>query len=157
MPVLPAEENGSSAVQSTTWRFHLPISGAPGSDPASFRAELIVRGTTAIVELTGELDLAAAERAGEPLRKALMRGPERLVLDLAALTFMDATGVHLVIEAWKRSAVRGVQLVLVPGPRHVQRVFELCGLTQQLPFAGPPANGELRPSAGIVMSGHEVA
>ncbi len=71
--------------------------------------------------------------------------PEWLVLDLAGLTFMDATGVHLAIDTHNRASAESVHLVIVPGPRSVQRVFEVCGVAETLPFGGqdsaPPASG----------------
>lgn len=83
----------------------------------------------------GELDLATA---GE-LERELMRveGSDALsiVLDLSALEFIDSTGVRLIIQADARSRADSHRLALLRGPRAVQRVFELTGILDRLPFA----------------------
>jgi anti-anti-sigma factor len=58
-----------------------------------------------------------------------------IVLDLSALEFMDTTGVRLIIQADARSRADSNRLALLRGPRAVQRVFELTGLLDRLPFA----------------------
>jgi len=56
------------------------------------------------------------------------------VLDLSALSFIDSTGIHGVIELHRRSLAQNVRLLIVPGVPTVQRPFELLGLTATLPF-----------------------
>jgi anti-anti-sigma factor len=48
---------------------------------------------------------------------------------------MDTTGVRLIIQADARSRADSNRLALLRGPRAVQRVFELTGLLDRLPFA----------------------
>jgi anti-anti-sigma factor len=51
------------------------------------------------------------------------------------LTFIDSTGLRLVLE-WDSVARRdGLRLRLRPGPPAVQRVFEVTGVIERLPFA----------------------
>ena len=90
-------------------------------------------GTTAIL-LEGELDLSSADDVREALRGALARGPKRLVLDLSGLSFMDSTGAGVTMDAGLRASLRGVELLIVPGPPAVQRVFEVLDLVERLPF-----------------------
>jgi anti-anti-sigma regulatory factor len=47
---------------------------------------------------------------------------------------MDSTGVHLTIDLARRAAGLKIQLMIVDGPRAVQRVFEIAQLTERLPF-----------------------
>jgi len=60
-----------------------------------------------------------------------------LVLDLRGVTFMDSTGLHAVLLARDECAKRGCRFALVRGSAQVQRLFELSGLTDQLPYAEP--------------------
>lgn len=83
----------------------------------------------------GELDLAGEQATRKAVAKALQRPPECLVLDLSGLSFIDSSGVHIAIELTRRSAAQNFRFVIVPGPRAVQRIFELCHLTDLLPFA----------------------
>jgi anti-anti-sigma factor len=83
----------------------------------------------------GELDLSSVDRLDGTLRELREAGFDQLELDLSALTFMDSTGLRLVL-GWDGEARRdGMSLVLRPGPPAVQRVFELTGVADRLPFA----------------------
>jgi stage II sporulation protein AA (anti-sigma F factor antagonist) len=88
------------------------------------------------IRLAGELDLAGAGRVEAVLEDAEAGDARRIVLDLSGLTFMDSTGVRLVLAAHARSRADSDRLVLRRGPAAVQRVFELSGVAETLPFAG---------------------
>ncbi len=57
-----------------------------------------------------------------------------IVVDLSGLTFMDSTGIRVLIMANARSRDDGNRLALLRGPAAVQRVFELSGVDSLLPF-----------------------
>ena len=86
---------------------------------------------TAWVRGRGELDLASAPQLKQALADALGAMP-LVVLDLRELTFMDSTGIHVVIEADSQARRAGRRLVLVRGPAQVDRLLELVGLTDRL-------------------------
>jgi anti-anti-sigma factor len=54
-----------------------------------------------------------------------------IVLDLRELAFIACSGLLVIVMAHRRQASR---LVVVKGPRHVQRVFEICNLVRVLPL-----------------------
>ncbi len=83
----------------------------------------------------GELDLANADRLQGELELVEATDAESIVLDLSGLTFMDSTGVWLLIAANARSRADANRLVLLRGPAAVQRVLELTGVETLLPFA----------------------
>jgi anti-anti-sigma factor len=99
------------------------------------------QGTTSTIELEGECDLNGQEPFRNAIRAVLNRRPECLVLDFSRLGFIDSTGVQVAVELTERAAGESFRLVLVPGPRAVQHVFEICGLTSLLPFI-PMRSGE---------------
>jgi anti-sigma B factor antagonist len=88
-----------------------------------------------VIALFGELDLATANGVEQELLRVEATDAEAIVLDLAGLTFMDSTGARLVLQANARSRADSCRLTLLRGPRAVQRVFELSGLSDLLPFA----------------------
>ncbi len=98
------------------------------------RTALSEQGSSTTISLDGEWDLAAQEGARRAVRRALSRQPARVVLDLSRLTFIDSSGVHVVIDLVKRAARLRIELAIIPGPPAVQRIFDVCGLTQRLPF-----------------------
>lgn len=80
----------------------------------------------------GEIDLASAPALEGAFRDAERSRPSRIVLDLAALDFIDSTGIHLLIHAQQRADAEGRQLVLTHVPAHTQRLFRLTGLSASL-------------------------
>lgn len=88
------------------------------------------------VTLCGELDLASADQADETLQAAEADGAP-LVVDLSGLTFMDSTGLRLILRAARRARENGRSLKLVSGPPRVQRVFRVTGMESRLPFVAP--------------------
>jgi anti-anti-sigma factor len=101
--------------------------------PAGRRSHLAVRslrqGDTQTIELVGELDIEGAPLSRRAVRDACTAGRRTIVLDLGGLTFMDSSGVHLIVEAYRRLSDGGRELVIARPPQHVRRLLELCGLT----------------------------
>ncbi len=87
------------------------------------------------LRLSGELDIATADRVEQELRTVEATDAGQIVLDLSGLTFMDSTGVRLVLSAHARAQADSNRLSLVRGSPAVQRVFELSGVDGTLPFA----------------------
>jgi cysteine synthase B len=92
-----------------------------------------------ILVLEGELDFSQSHTA----RRALLSSPlpryGRLALDLRGLTFMDTSGIRLILEAMHRAEDRGAEFALVRGPQIVHDVLELVGLAEQLRVVPDPA------------------
>jgi anti-sigma B factor antagonist len=97
--------------------------------------EITVDGDTARAVLSGEFDMRATFTVEPALARVLEEpGLRRLVVDLSRLSFIDSTGIGVLLRVQQESAARGIELVLVPGPDHVHRVFETTGLAGSLPF-----------------------
>jgi anti-sigma B factor antagonist len=87
------------------------------------------------IALAGELDLDGADRVQLELERVEATDALLIVVDLSGLTFMDSTGVRLLTHAYARSRAGSDRLMLLRGSADVQRVFELCGVDDLLPFA----------------------
>ena len=98
------------------------------------------RGDDHVIALSGELDLADTCRVTDELVRVEGTDARRIVLDLSDLSFIDTSGVRLIIEAQARSRADGQRLALLRGPRAVRRVFEIAGLNDRLPFVDPEPN-----------------
>jgi anti-sigma B factor antagonist len=90
------------------------------------------------LSLVGELDIATADSVKAALEGTQAASPRILVIDLRELAFMDSTGLQVVLQAARRAETHGGRLVLVRGPRPVQRVFELAQLESRLAFVDEP-------------------
>ena len=93
-----------------------------------------------IVALAGELDLSQVGLVEQALRGAERSKPETLVLDLSGVTFLDSSGLRLVLEADRRARVEGRRLTVVPGPEAVHRVFLIALLDKRLEFIDDPTS-----------------
>ncbi len=84
--------------------------------------------------LIGELDMASAPALETALRRICSYGAEAIALDLSGLTFMDSTGLRVMLLGKDLCQRHGCDFQLVRGPAQVQRLFEITGLLEQLPF-----------------------
>ena len=109
---------------------------APVSGP--FDVTIEESGGTARVALVGELDISTAPRLEEELRRVEAGSPRVLVLDLSKLTFMDSTGLRLLIGADARAREAGRRLVLIRGNEMVQRVLRVTRLDERLEIVSDP-------------------
>lgn len=87
------------------------------------------------ISVDGELDLANADDLERELVRVEGTDALSIVLDLSGLQFIDSTVVRLLISAHARSRADSNRLTLLRGPEPVQRVFELTGILDILPFA----------------------
>jgi anti-sigma B factor antagonist len=83
--------------------------------------------STVRLSLRGELDMATRSRVENALIRAEDSDAAVIELDLGGLTFMDSSGLHVVLDARRRAGEKGHKLVLLEGPEAVQQIFELTG------------------------------
>ena len=102
----------------------------------TFAADARIEGDCAVLALEGELDFgvkdqarAAIERVGEP---------RVMVVDLRELTFMDTSGIHLLLETRDRCRASGRMLLVVPGSWNVQRGIAALDLESEFTFVDAP-------------------
>ena len=82
----------------------------------------------------GELDMSTAANLDDAVRAAEATDAPRIVIDLSEVTFMDSTGLKVLLEAGARARANSNRLRLIRGSRRVQRVFELTNTEDVLPF-----------------------
>jgi anti-sigma B factor antagonist len=85
-------------------------------------------GHRTIVRLSGELDIVTAPE----LENALCSANSEIIVDLADLAFMDASGLGVLASIGAREERRGDRLVIVNANPLAQRMFELTGLDHLL-------------------------
>lgn len=88
--------------------------------------------------LVGELDLSSASQVEEILKDLEAEGPALIVLDLRELTFMDSTGLRVMVSADARARDQARRLAIVQGPEPVHRVFRITGLDDHLDIVETP-------------------
>ena len=86
-----------------------------------------------VVAPRGELDLFTIDKVETALHHR-SEPCERVVLDLRAVTFLDTSGMRLVVEAVHELDREGLRFAVVRGGPDVQRLFALARLEDRLPF-----------------------
>jgi len=80
-----------------------------------------------VVSLAGELDLYNASTVREALLACCAESPERLIVDLSGVKFIDSTALGVLIEARTRLPNRQSFLLAAPG-LETRRALEISGL-----------------------------
>lgn len=87
----------------------------------------VVRGTT-VVEVLGEVDVFTAPTLRNEIADLLDGGSANLVIDLGGVTFMDSTGLGILVGTQKRLRVGGGRLVVVVTQENLRKVLTITGL-----------------------------
>jgi len=93
----------------------------------------------AAVRLFGDFDMRGVLKLETELSRLTREETvDALLLDLGGLHFIDSTALGLIIDLDQRARRGEFELALLPGPRHVHRVFEVTQLADTLPFRAAP-------------------
>ena len=90
-----------------------------------FSIAVVRDGRRVTVVPSGDLDVDSAEVLDLEVRGLRAAGFEQMVIDLRGLTFLDSSGLRLLLSLRNDAKRRGRRLVLVPGPPVVQRIFAM--------------------------------
>ena len=87
------------------------------------------------IRLSGELDHPAAKNLMDSIDRLLEQNlPAKTFLDLGELTFMDSSGIAVVLRAKRRMEALSGSLVVINIPRHAARVLETAALARYVEF-----------------------
>lgn len=81
-----------------------------------------------VVAPSGDVDLANSKDLQVQLKNVLRNRPGRLVVDLAAVPYMDSSGVATLVEAMQIAKRQSTDLVLCALQQKVRSVFEIARL-----------------------------
>lgn len=116
-----------------------------------------------VVAVRGEVDLVTAPELGAVVDAVIHQGHRSLVLDLAAVSFIDGSGLTVIADGAGRLAATGGELILRSPSAMLTQILEVTGLSgtvrleqpdrhplgaeQSAAFAGRPGNVDV---AGLV-------
>lgn len=89
-----------------------------------------------VLTLSGELDLATTPRLAAALTEVARGDHARIVLELQRLTFMDSTGLGLIVRTDQEGRAAGRPLVLRHPQQQVRRLLELSDTLDRLTVEG---------------------
>ncbi len=90
-------------------------------------------GTTLVVKLNGEIDHHSATELREKMdREITLRNIVNLVLDFDGVTFMDSSGIGVIVGRYKQIKARGGKTMLIRVKPQVDKILEISGLKKIL-------------------------
>lgn len=102
-------------------------------EPLDFSLEFSRHDRHVAVVVHGELDASTAPTLRERLSDLIeCQGNLSVVVDLAATTFIDSTGLSVLVTAHKWLRARGGELRLAGPRRSTAKVLEITGLSRIL-------------------------
>ena len=81
-----------------------------------------------LVTVSGEIDFSSSAQLQAVLQEPLGQEPQRLILDLAAVAYMDSSGVATLVQALQTQTQRGAKLVLCGLADRVRGIFQIARL-----------------------------
>ena len=95
-------------------------------------------GTTLVVSVRGEVDIATA-----PLLRAVLDGlplsrPRRVEVNLSEVTYLDSHGIGTLVAARRRMAAEGIGFALRSPSRPATHALLAAGLERAFPRVGEP-------------------
>jgi anti-sigma B factor antagonist len=83
-----------------------------------------------VLDLQGEVDAFTAPKLKQEIINLIERGSTRLAVDLADVTYLDSTGLGVLIGGLKRTRDKDGELVLICPNVRITRIFEITGLSR---------------------------
>jgi anti-sigma B factor antagonist len=100
------------------------------------------RGGATVISPSGEVDIATAGQLRDRVDQVIERTEGTVVVDLTSVTFIDSTGLGVLIGARKRCVEDGRTLRVVIAEPRILKVFEITGLTELF---------DIRPTAELAL------
>jgi anti-anti-sigma factor len=111
----------------------VPLRSSPDTRPL-LSVDLSRDGDVAVITICGELDMGTAGMLTELVQHVAREHPERVVLDMAKVSFFCADGLRALMRARDAVATAGGQLVLRAPSARTRRVLTITGTDHLFPL-----------------------
>jgi stage II sporulation protein AA (anti-sigma F factor antagonist) len=109
------------------------------------QVQLIRRKNNLIVRLKGELDHHTANIFRQPVEKELEKDIiQNLILNVENLTFMDSSGIGVILGRYKQIKDRGGKVIICGLGQHNKKILQLGGLLKIIPVCSDENNALAR-------------
>jgi anti-anti-sigma factor len=113
---------------------------SPGTRPAA--RVLACSDSSAVIALSGEIDITTASRLHAFLRRYVREGHVDITLELGQLRFIDSRGLSVLVAVQKQVNDQDGRLALHNPTPAVKNVLDLTGLSQVIEVLDPDPDGE---------------
>jgi anti-sigma B factor antagonist len=118
-------------LKASSWEAFLMVEGL---DFGGFRCEVVPERDRVRLVPLGEVDLATAPLLEEEFGSLLAAGFADVVLDLRQTTFMDSTGLHVLLRCDESARVKGARFSVIPSTSpQLERLFQIAAVANWLP------------------------
>ncbi|HSV67957.1 MAG TPA: STAS domain-containing protein [Mycobacteriales bacterium] len=107
-----------------------------------FSIQPVVDGQTTTLYVAGEVDLATAGELRQAAFIALDAGATELIIDLYKVTFLDSTGLAVLVALNNQTTDTGAHLTVRGSSPRVLKVMRITGLDKVLPLEANPNPGD---------------
>jgi anti-sigma B factor antagonist len=98
-------------------------------DRLQFHVELVnPTEDVAVVDLEGDVDIHSAPQFKDVLLQGIEEGAQRIIVDFAKVTFIDSSGLGVLVSGAKRVRRNNGTLDIVCRDDNITRIFEITGL-----------------------------
>jgi anti-sigma B factor antagonist len=104
-----------NAMMTSDAQFEVTASGEPG---------------VPVLGVRGEIDVASAPEFHSSLSDLIGQGSEMVIVDLSEVSFIDSTGLGVLVGAEKEMRASGQELRLVVTRPQITKILELTGLDE---------------------------
>jgi len=98
--------------------------------PTSYTIPVVSQPEPSIVSLEGEIDLHESPNLRESLRPLIDRKIPRVYVDMAEVTYIDSSGLAVLIDAMQRVANYGGKFGLIAIRPAIRTILEIARLDQ---------------------------
>ena len=85
-----------------------------------------------VVTASGEIDASTAHLVADAVTASLLSGKRRVLLDFAEVTFIDSTGLGVLVKSHRTAEGTGAQFAVVHPTRQTRKLIRVLGLDQLL-------------------------
>lgn len=101
---------------------------------SEIKVRVETRGGAVIVSPEGDVDMARSPALRDHLRRAAVGKPQRLVVNLVDVAYMDSSGVATLVEALQHTRKQSTKLILCEMQDRVRSIFEIARLDTVFPI-----------------------
>lgn len=93
-----------------------------------------------IIIVKGEVDIYSVGKFREAIERLINSKVSEINLDCTDLTYMDSTGMGVLIELRKKTMESGQKLVIMNPRKNIKKLLDITGVTQIIDIIENPEN-----------------
>ncbi len=94
-------------------------------------SEYVKEGKTLILRITEEVDQHTADKLRRKLDNEIeVYSPQKVILDCSGITFMDSSGIGMVLGRYKLVKMLGGNLEIINVNKRMKKIFDMSGVSR---------------------------